>query len=132
MRGDFLADSLGEVVPQVPAVADLNRVGQGSADRLGVGGRSVPAHGLDARMHAQPGFQSGGFAAGEYLDSLSGLGVDDDRGVAVPASQGEVVDPDHPRDPHRRYGHPAQQPQGGGVRHGHGQRSGESGGRPAA
>jgi hypothetical protein len=44
-------------------------------------------------MSAQPGFQSGGFAAGQYLDSLTGLGVDDDRGVAVAAPQGEVVDP---------------------------------------
>ncbi len=71
MRGDFFGDGLGEVVPQVPAVADLDRVGQGSADRLGVGGRSVPAHGLDARMPAQPGFQSGGFPAGQHLDSLT-------------------------------------------------------------
>lgn len=132
VRGDLLADGLGEVVPQVPAVADLDRVGQGSADCLGVGGRSVPAHGLDARMSAQPGFQRGGVAAGQYLDSLTGFGVDDDRGVAVPAPQGEVVDPDHPREPPLRHGHPPQQPQGGGVRHGHGQGSGESGGGPAA
>ncbi|GAA3294361.1 hypothetical protein GCM10020295_18680 [Streptomyces cinereospinus] len=60
---DFLADGLGEVVPQVPAVADLDRVGQGSADRLGIGGRSVPAHGLDARMCAQPCLQDGGLTA---------------------------------------------------------------------
>lgn len=132
MRGDFFTDGLGEVVPQVPAVADLDRIGQSSTDRLCVGGRSVPAHGLDARMSAQPGLQSGGFAAGQYLDPLTGLGADDDRGVAVSAPQGEVADPDHPRDLHLRHGHPPQQPQGGGVRHGHGQGSGDSRGRPAA
>ena len=133
VRGDFFADGLGEVVPQVPAVADLDRVGQGSADRLGVGGRSVPAHGLDARMFAQPGFQGGGVAAGQYLDPLAGLGVDDDRGVAVPAPQGEVVDPDHPRDPHRRHAAPAAAAAGRRrTGHGHGQRPGEPGARPAA
>lgn len=54
VRGDFFAGGVGEVVPQVPVVADLDRVGQGSADRFGVGGRSVPADGLDARMPGCP------------------------------------------------------------------------------
>jgi hypothetical protein len=85
VRGDFFADGLGKVVPQVPAVADLDRVRQGSADRLGVGGRSVPAHGLDVRTCAQPCLQGGGLTAGQYLDPLTGLGIDDDRGIAVPA-----------------------------------------------
>lgn len=83
-------------------------------------------------MPAQPGVHRGGFAAGQYLSPLAGLGVDDARGVALPVPQGEVVDPDHPRDPHRRHGHLPQQSQGGGVRHGHGRRSGESGRCPAA
>ena len=43
MGRDFLPDGLGQQVPQMPAVADLHRAGQGPADRLAVGTRSVPA-----------------------------------------------------------------------------------------
>jgi len=34
----------------MPPVADLHRVGQNSADGLGVGGGAVPAYDLDAGM----------------------------------------------------------------------------------
>jgi hypothetical protein len=69
---------------------------------------------------------------GQDIDALAGLGIDDDRGVAVAAAQGEVVDADHPWDAHRRRGDAAQQAQGGGVGEGRGQEPGETGGRPAA
>jgi hypothetical protein len=36
VRGDFLLDSFGQAVPQMPAVADLDRAGQCPADRLTV------------------------------------------------------------------------------------------------
>ncbi len=54
VRGDFFAGGFGEVVPQVPAVGDLDCVGQSAADRFGVAGRGVPADDLDAGMLTQP------------------------------------------------------------------------------
>jgi hypothetical protein len=93
---DFGQDLVAQVLPQMPPVADLHRVGQGPADRLGVGGRAVPAHDLDPLLASQPCFQDGGLAVGQDIDAFPGLGVDDDRGVAVAAAQGEVVDTDHP------------------------------------
>lgn len=62
--GDLLQDRLGEVVPDVPAVADLRRVRQGAADGLGVGAGAVSAHDFDARMLAQPGLERAGLPIG--------------------------------------------------------------------
>ncbi|MDR6592544.1 hypothetical protein J2S66_000928 [Saccharothrix longispora] len=81
----------------MPSIADLHRVGQGATDGLGVGDRAVPTHDLDTGMLAQPGLQGGLVAAGQGRDTSTGLGIDDDRGVAVSATQGEIVHADHPR-----------------------------------
>jgi hypothetical protein len=129
MRRDFLADRFAQVVPQVPAVADLDRAGQRPADRLAVGARPVTAHDLDAGMSAQPGLDQVGGAGGQDVDAPAGPGVDQDGGVAAAAAQREVVDPEHPgyllrgqRDPqqdaqHRmagpRHGQFSQQPRPG-------------------
>lgn len=82
----FGQDLVAQIPPQVPSVADLHRVGQGPADRLGIGSRAVPADGLDAGVLEQPGFQTSGLAAGQHVDALACFGVDDDRGVPVPAA----------------------------------------------
>jgi hypothetical protein len=95
VRPDLELDFVAEVSPEVPSVADLYRVGQGAADGLGVGGRAVAAHDLETRMLAQPGLQGGPLAVGQGRDGSAGLGIRDDRGVAVAAAQGEVVHADH-------------------------------------
>lgn len=61
---DLGQDFVAQVSPQMPAVADLHRVGKGPADRLGVGGRAVPAHDFDPFLSSQPCLQCGGFAVG--------------------------------------------------------------------
>jgi hypothetical protein len=98
VRADLEQDFVAEISPQVPSIADLHRVGQGTADGLGVGGRAVSAHDFDTGMFSQPGLQSGRVAAGQDRDTSAGFGADDDRGVAVAAAQGEIVHADHPRD----------------------------------
>jgi hypothetical protein len=54
MLADDLLDGFDEVVPQVPAVRDLDRVGGACADALGVGTGPVAAHDLYPGMPAQP------------------------------------------------------------------------------
>jgi hypothetical protein len=61
---DLSAGGLAQAVPQVPAIGDLDRVGQGPADRFGVGPRTVPADHLDTRMFAPPGLQGVSVAVG--------------------------------------------------------------------
>lgn len=101
---DLGQDLVAQIAPQMPAVADLHRVGQRPTNRLGVGGRAVPAHDFDLCLSAQPCRQRVGLPVGQDIDAFPGLGIDDDRGVAVAAAQGEVVDPDHSRYPHHRRG----------------------------
>ena len=84
-----------QVVPQMPAICDLHRIGQGTADGLGVGRGAVTAHDLDARILAQPRFQGVGGAVGQHVDPLVGLGVAHHGGTAVPPALSEVVDADH-------------------------------------
>ena len=97
VRADLEQDLVAEISPKVPSVADLHRVGQGTADGLGVGGRAVPADDLDTGMLAQPGLQSRRVTAGQDRDTLTGLGIDDDRGVALASAQGEIVHADYSR-----------------------------------
>jgi hypothetical protein len=94
-RLHFTQNGFAQVVPHMPAISDLHRVGQGAADGLGTGRRAVTAHDLDARMLPQPCLQGVGGAVGQHIDPLMGLGVDHHGGTAVPPTQGEVVDADH-------------------------------------
>lgn len=93
---------------------------------------AVPARDLDARMFAQPGLQGDHLAVGQDRDASAGLGIRDDRGVAVAAAQGEIVHADHPRDrllQQRQAPHMAQCCTPG---NGHGQQAGQADGRLAA
>ncbi|GGP72006.1 hypothetical protein GCM10010185_51730 [Saccharothrix coeruleofusca] len=115
----------------MPSIADLHRVGQSTANRLGVGGRAVPAYHFDTGMPAQPRFQGGGVAAGQDRDASAGLGVDDDRGVAVAAAQGEIVHADHPWNRQLGQWQASQTAQRGAAGHRHGEYSGQPCDRPA-
>lgn len=76
---------------------------------------AVPPH--PGRTAATPGAGS----------SISGGGV-----PRPPAAQGEVIHADHPRDRLLRQRQAPQTAQRGGAGNGHGQQTGEAGGRPAA
>lgn len=52
---DLEPELVAQGAPQVPAVADLHRVGQGAADSLGIGGRAV-LPGRDAGPLAASGY----------------------------------------------------------------------------
>jgi hypothetical protein len=112
VRHDLLPDGLAETVPQVPAVADLDRAGQRLADRLAVSARAVAADDLDAGMVLQPFLSDLGGAAGDDVDAAAGLGVDEHGRVDLAAAQREV-DPEHPRHRHLGQGDLKQDPQRG-------------------
>lgn len=71
-------------------------------------------------------------AVGQDRDASAGLGVDDDRGVAVAAAQGEVVRADHSWDRELRQRQASQMAQCGAAGDGHGQQAGEAFSCPAA
>ena len=100
MRRDFSLEGLGQAVPQVPPVADLDRAGQRAADGLAVGARAVAADDLDAWVIAQPRLHDIGGAAGQDIDAVPGLGVDEDGRVdrlrrsaksSIPSTRGNAI-----------------------------------------
>ena len=113
MRGHLLQDRLAQAVPQVPAVPGLDRVRQRPPDRLPIGTGPVAADDLNARMIAQPGLQHRGLSAGQHIDPLPSLGVDQDGRVDLAAAQREVINAQHPRNGDFGQREPQQQPQRG-------------------
>jgi hypothetical protein len=95
VAGHQLLDVLGEVVPQVPAVGDLDRNRCALAGAVGVGAGAVPADDLGAGMLAQPVGEGVGFPVGKQVHRAVAVDVDQDGAVAVAAAQREVVDAEH-------------------------------------
>jgi hypothetical protein len=122
----------GQVVPQVPAVGDLDRVRGAVPGTLGVVAGPVPADHLRARMRLQPGLQGAGFPVRQQLDRLARSDVHQDSPVDLAASEREVTGPEDLRrgaDPRLGQGGDQAQ-QRGPVRRG-AQRGGQPGPGPA-
>ena len=120
-----------QVVPQVPAIGDLDRARRAVPGSLGVGTGAVPADDLCAGMGLQPFPQRGRLAVRQQVDHVPRLRIGHHRAVHVPLAQREVIHPgDRRRGGDRRVGQRHDQPQhGGGMdRHAHG--SGQPGGGP--
>jgi hypothetical protein len=96
LNGSAPLDGLGEVLPQVEPVGDLDGVRCPAAAPLN-GAGPVPADHLDAGMGGQPVRERLGVPAFQQVKRRAGLAVDDDRAVVLPAPDGEVIDPGHPR-----------------------------------
>jgi hypothetical protein len=64
VRGDGLLHVSGEVVPQMPAIRDLDSVRRTGTDTFGVGPGPIPTHHRGAGMFGRPGGERGGLAVG--------------------------------------------------------------------
>jgi hypothetical protein len=102
--GDGLLHVLGQVVPQVPAVGDLDRLRRGLPGGLGIGAGAAPADHLGSRMVAQPLGEGGGLPIGKQVHRAVGGHVDQDGAVDMAASQREVVHTQHRHAGRRRLG----------------------------
>jgi hypothetical protein len=87
---------LAQVVPQMPAVRDLDRLRGAVPDRLGIRPGPVPAHHLHLRVLLQPGRQRGGLPVRQHLHRPAGLHVHQQRRVPGPLTQREIIHPQHP------------------------------------
>jgi hypothetical protein len=68
VAGDGFGGVLGEVVPQVPAVGDLNRSRSAIAGALGIGTGPVPADHPHPWVCLEPAGQRPSLAAGQDVD----------------------------------------------------------------
>ena len=95
VTGDGAFDGVGEVVPQMPPVRHLHRVGGAGPGAFGVGTGSIPADDFDTGMISEPRGQGRGAAIGQHVDGPAGLDVDQHGCVVVSTAQREVVDTEH-------------------------------------
>jgi hypothetical protein len=93
--GDGLLHVLGQVVPQMPAVGDLDRRRCPMPSSIGVGAGPVPADHLGARVLAQPPGEGVGFPVAQQIDRSVGGDVDQHRAIDAAAAQREVVHAEH-------------------------------------
>ena len=131
MRGDRLLGVLSQVVPQVPAVGDLDR-GRGAVPgALGVGPGPVPADHLRAGMRLQPRLEGSGLPVRQQVGHVPGPHVDQHRPVHLALGQREVIDPEHQRRSRDlRFGRRGDQPQHRRGVHGDAEGPGQPGGGP--
>ena len=75
VRGDGLLGVLDQVVPQMPAVSDLDSERRASRGPIAVRRRPISADDFRSGAGLQPVLQRGGLAVGQQVDDLPGLGV---------------------------------------------------------
>jgi hypothetical protein len=123
-------DGLGEVLPQVEPVRDLDSLRCPGPGPVRIGTRAVSANDLCSRVGGQPVGQGPGVAALEQVQRRAGLAVNDDGAVVLAAPDREVVDPNHPRGRRRRVRDGHDQPEQDLPGHGDAQAGGQPRPRP--
>jgi hypothetical protein len=128
VRDDGLLDVFAQVVPQMPAVGDLDRAWRAGGSAVSVGSGPVPADDLRAGAALQPCLQGGGLPVGQQVHYLPGFRVSHHGAVYPPLAQREIVNPgDLGRGGDRRVGQRHDQPQHGGGMDRHAQDAGQPG-----
>ena len=131
MRDDGLFGIFAQVVPQVPAVGDLDRAGRPGDGSLSVGAGTVPADDLRAGVGLQPFLQRARLAIRQQVNHVAGFRVGHHRAVHLPLAQREIIDPgDLRRGGDQRIRQRDDQPQHGGGMDRHAQGAGQPGGGP--
>ena len=85
------------VLHEMPAIGDLDRVGQRPLRRQGVGAAAIARNDHDVGPLPQPRFRRRGFSVRQQRDRLATLKIADQRAVAKIAPPGPVVDADNRR-----------------------------------
>ena len=97
MAGHRLLGVFGQVVPQMPAVGDLDRGRRARPGALGVVAGPVPADDPRAGMRRQPRLQRGGLPVRQQAGHVPGAHVHQHRPVGIALGQREIIDPEHVR-----------------------------------
>jgi hypothetical protein len=90
-------DSFAEVVEQVPAVCDVDRVRSSGPRSLSEGARAVAAYRRDTGVATQPVGDGGRLPIRKQVDRTPGDCIDDDTGIDASLAQGEFVQAQHRR-----------------------------------
>jgi hypothetical protein len=91
---------MARVLDKMETIGDLQGIGSTEARSIGIRFGPIPDDDLDAGMATEPGGQCLRIAALEQINWPVRLEIHQDRGVGVPAPQGEIV---HPKDAGSRH-----------------------------
>jgi len=116
----------------MPAVGDLERVGQRFGRSLAVAAAAVARHDPDLRVRREPSPHRCSLAVGQQRHDPPPLQIADDRSVAMVLAEGPVINTGNDKGLGRRAGPSPDDPQQGIVTHGQHQPLGEICRRPAA
>lgn len=98
VAGDSPLCGLPEVVPQMPAAADLRRLGCPGCGAFREERRAVPADNLDPRSLLQPCGQAERLPVRQQIHRPTGFDVDEHRAVDPSFACGVLINTNHPRD----------------------------------
>ena len=79
-------ESVDQVVYEVEAVGDLDRVGRALPRAVAVRAAAIPADDLHPRVRREPRREGGRLAVGQQVDHAPPLQVDEDGAVPLPAA----------------------------------------------
>jgi hypothetical protein len=97
VRDHGFLDGFAEVLPEVEAIRDLDRVRCVCSCALGVGPCPIPTDHLDTWVRGQPGGEGLRGAVGQHIDRPVGVHVQQHGGIHRSTQQREIVNAQHPR-----------------------------------
>jgi hypothetical protein len=131
VAGDSPLSGLPEVVPQMPAVGDLRRLGCPGCGAFREVRRAVPANNLDPGSLCQPCGQAGRLPIRLQIHRSTGLDVDEHRAVDPSFACGVLINANHPWGRDFGFGQRIEQPQHRAAADGHPEGPPQTGASPA-
>jgi hypothetical protein len=86
-----------QILEQVEAVGDLDRLGRATTGTVGIELRTIAADDAHAWMLSEPGGESVSLALRQQIDGTMGFQVDQDGAVPIPFAEGPIIDAKDPR-----------------------------------
>ena len=131
--GHHPLERLREVVQQVPAVSDLDRLGRALPCAVGIHARAIAADDRHLRPAREPGRRAGRAPVGQQIKEAVLVQIDEDRAIALATAQGKLIHAHAARATRRsRRLRTPDQPQQAGEAHREAQAPTQAHSRPAA
>jgi len=89
--GHHPLERLREVVQQVPAVSDLDRLGRALPCAVGIHARAIAADDRHLRPAREPGRRAGRAPVGQQIKEAVLVQIDEDRAIALATAQGKLI-----------------------------------------
>jgi hypothetical protein len=90
-------DSFAQIFEQMPAVGNLDRMGQSLSDGFSIFTGAVSGHNFDRGMLREPLFDRLTVPFWQHIDGFTSLMVNNECAIAASFAKGPIIDPDNTR-----------------------------------